>query len=184
MGLNLMRIEDKLRPPAQIKREANRIVYREYTPGLIEIDKGAKAEKERVKKEQDAIMAVALCQPHRGVFNSKTGRYEAGSDDPRLSEPLGRFCADHGLRNELYEAGEEYGRRVREARIAMGLSAGQLPVLDAGGSAQTPEQIEARRELAESRLREARGILLQIDRRLPQAMTRVTADAQEPYARE
>src|SRR5579872_4192360 len=161
MGLNLMRIEDKLRPPAAVRREANRIVFSIEARGLREIDRAAKAERERIEQERAAIEAQIKAQPHRRDFTRLPADWPPGADT-RLSEALGRFCAVRRLRDELYLAGAEYGERVRQARIALGLPGGQLSILDAGASAQTEAQIAARKDLALSRLAEAKGVLINI----------------------
>ena len=70
---------------------------------------------ERVEAAERAeAMSVALAQPHR-----------AGSDDPRLAFPLGRFCAsvwrnDLAFGNAMHAAGAEYSKEVRAVKVARG----------------------------------------------------------------
>lgn len=65
---------------------------------LTTVEQIALAEKARAQRE----MSVVLAQPHRQGNNSQ------------LSESvLGRFCQQHRLRRELYDAGIEYGAMKR-----------------------------------------------------------------------
>jgi len=183
MGLNLMRIEEKIRPAAKIKAAADRIVFSTEARGLISHARAAKAERERIEKEREAVEAQIKAQPHRREFQTLPSDWPPGAET-RLHASLGRFCARFRLRNELWLAGEDYESRVREARLAEGLPAGQVNILDGGVSSQTPEQIEARKQLALQRLNAAKGILFNISPKLPGAMLRLTVDSLEPYPRE
>ena len=58
-------------------------------------------------RKQREAKATVLAQPHR-----------KGSDDPRLTDALGRFCARIGLSDEAYQAGSDYERLMMRWRSA------------------------------------------------------------------
>ena len=122
-------------------------------------------------KETDEIMSVVRAQPHR-----------RGSDDARLSEPLGRFCAVQRLREECYRAGSQYGEIVRQAKAAMGFRVPGL-VPNKEGLPLTDDQIEAIKIAALQRLDNANCVLVAVMYRLPRAMEKLCYDQLEisPY---
>lgn len=81
---------------------------------------------------------VALAQPHR-----------RGDTEQKLASPLGRFVVRHKLREELYDAGNEYAGMVRcyyAAKLPAGAMTGvpQLPGDDrTGGSGNGVSQEKA-----------------------------------------
>lgn len=123
---------------------------------------------------QDAL-SVGLAQPHR-----------RGSDDTRLGTPLGRFCAaprgagSVPLGDHCWHAGERYAEIVRDAKTAQGFDVHGWAPSDNAVFSLTPEQIEARRDLAVSRLREADAVLRAAVPRLPRIMERLCYDQLEP----
>lgn len=124
---------------------------------------------ERIEAQERAeAVAVALAQPHR-----------RGSDNPKAGEPLHEFCALYGLRRECYDAGIRYAEIVGEAKTAQGFSVPGWTPGDSGYEQRTPEQIEARKELALIKLRNAEGVLRIVQCR-PTAMERLTFDQREP----
>lgn len=69
--------------------------------------------KEAEAKEYRENMQPVANQPHR--------RNAPDPLDRRLSSALGRFCIAHGLRSELFDAGEEWGNLLRRWRAAKGV---------------------------------------------------------------
>lgn len=69
--------------------------------------------KEAEAKEYRENMQTVANQPHR--------RNAPDPLDRRLSSALGRFCIAHGLRSELFDAGEEWGNLLRRWRAAKGV---------------------------------------------------------------
>ena len=120
-------------------------------------------------READEIMSVVRSQPHR-----------RGSDDPRLSEPLGRFCALHKLREECYRAGSQYGEITRQAKAAMGFRVPGLVAGENGALARSDDELERDKFLALKRLDDANCVLVSIMYRLPRAMEKLTFDQLEP----
>lgn len=120
-------------------------------------------------REREETMATALAQPHR-----------RGSDDIRLSEPLGRFCAAHKLRDECYNAGVRYAEIVGEAKTAQGFPVPGWTPGDSGFEKLTEAQIFAKKELAVQRLKDVNGALIAVIARLPRAMERVCFDQLAP----
>jgi len=124
--------------------------------------------------EREANIAQARLQPHR-----------QGSDDPRLSTPLGRFCASpHGslprLGDHCYQAGERYAEIVRDARNAQGFHVDGWSPSDNAAFSLTPAQMSARKDLAIIRRRYADNILKAVISRLPWAMERLCYHQLEP----
>jgi hypothetical protein len=117
---------------------------------------------------EDAV-SVALAQPHR-----------RGSDDPRLSEPLGRFVAVHRLRPECYEAGNRYAEIVKEAKSASGFNVAGWAPGGQGDCDMTDAQRQARKELALSRREKADAELRSVMARAPRVMERLCYDQSEP----
>jgi len=144
--------------------QPNRIVFTTEVKGLVS---GSRSPRE--EREQREAMAVALAQPHR-----------TGSDDRRLGTPLGRFCRRLRLRDELYDAGEQYCEIVRQAKAAKGFNVPGLAPGESDLGALTEEQIAAMREAAVLRLKKADEVLLAIMPRLPRAMERFAYDQLEP----
>jgi hypothetical protein len=70
------------------------------------------AELERAARDIEKV--VVLAQPHR-----------RGNSDQRRSSPLGCFVIDHKLRDELYDAGNEYAALVRRLWAAKGVPVDQ-----------------------------------------------------------
>lgn len=66
------------------------------------------AEIERHSREHE--MAVVLAQPHR-----------RGERDQKAASALGRFVLQQKLKEEVYDAGEEYAALVRRWRVAKGV---------------------------------------------------------------
>lgn len=75
-------------------RERNGRIQRPTTVAQIE---AAEAEQRRHE------MSVVLAQPHR-----------RGDEDQLCASALGRFVKAHGLRRELYDAGEQYANLKRQ----------------------------------------------------------------------
>jgi hypothetical protein len=149
-------------------KSADRIVFSTEARGLQAIDKAAQEERKRTDAERAQTMAVALAQPHR-----------QGSTDPRLSEPLGRFCAAHRLKNECWRAGNQHAEVLRQAKAARGFKVPDL--IGAGGNSDlTPQQIEAMREAAVIRERDAIAVLVTVMPRAPRAVERFVYDQLEP----
>lgn len=63
--------------------------------------------KELQRAREETEKQTVLAQPHR-----------RGERDQKAASALGRFCLQHKLEGELYQAGEEYGNLVRRWRIA------------------------------------------------------------------
>lgn len=167
MGLrDLQRILEPVKPVLPTR---NPIVFSTEARGLRSHSRPVKDDlPTREQKERAEIMSIAIAQPHR-----------RGSDDIRLSEPLGRFCAVHKLREALYEAGCDYAVIIRQAKTARGFNVhGFSPAQ--GEQALTEKQIEAIREAAIMRERKANDILRGIMPRLPNAMEAICYDQREP----
>lgn len=125
---------------------------------------------ERIEAAERAeTLSVALGHPHRN-----------GSDDPRLATPLGRFCAHQKLGDHCRQAGEQYREIVEDDKIARGFQVHGWAPSDRGYVGMTLAQIEARKELAIKRRREADAILRAVIPRLAWAMERLVYEEQEP----
>ena len=125
---------------------------------------------ERIEAAERAEnIAFVASQPHR-----------QGSDDPRLSDPLGRFCAVQRLGDHCRQAGVRYREVVEDDKIARGFTVNGWAPSDRGYAGLTDQQIEARKELAIRRRHEADAILRSIMPRLPWAMERLVYEEQEP----
>jgi hypothetical protein len=123
-------------------------------------------------QERAETLSIALNQPHR-----------RGNDDKRLSDAFGRFCLNHKPRplgDHCYHAGNRYAEIVREAKNALGLTVIAWSPSDGGYMSLTPDEIQARRDLALSRKREADEVLRAIMPRLPGALERLVYDLTEP----
>lgn len=145
--------------------------------------------------ESAEAMAVALAQPHR-----------AGSDDPWLAFPLGRFCRrtwvgddrrTSELRNACFGAGNDYATEIRIAKIARGEHVeGVYSESRCVNSADLPDDPKVRAaliaaakaaiEAADGKVRRANECLLAIMPRLPRAMERLCCasdplDEPSPY---
>jgi hypothetical protein len=126
------------------------------------------------REDEAAIMAVALNQPHwRGVPElGSVAQYDMNY----LPSPLGKFCREHHENGDgspmsyrtstaflRYRAGMEYAMVVNDARIAEGLKGAQR---GDSGDPQAPddEKLQARKELCRKRLREAKDVIVTVDR--------------------
>jgi hypothetical protein len=65
------------------------------------------------RSRDDAIMSVALAQPHRSGAKDQA--------DPRLESPFGRFCVGWKLRREISVAADDFSALVRGWRAAKGV---------------------------------------------------------------
>lgn len=137
---------------------------------------------ERVEAAERAdAVSVALAQPHR-----------AGSDDPRLAFPLGRFCAtawrnDHDFGRKMHAAGGSYAGDVRSLKVASGFhvigSERESMAAPNGDDDLSPEEIQAMRANIfglRMALKRADELLLNVMPRLPRAMVRLCFDHDEP----
>jgi len=165
------------------QREEGRIVYSTQTPGVATIAKEIRErEKAALGKTQEDVMSVALSQPHRRGFPRDAAEAaKAGSEASRLSEPLGRLCARHRLREELWHAGCDYAVIVRNAKSAMGFDVAGLMPAEWPGPPLTDAQLDAVKELALQRLDNANAALRRVIERLPRVMERICFDQLEPY---
>lgn len=135
----------------------------------------------RVREERQAAleraraMSVVLAQPHR-----------RGSDDLRLSEPFGRFCAAQRLGEHCWLAGVRYAEIIRQEKQARGFGVYGWAPSDGGYDIAklTPEQIEAMREAAILRLTTANWILRGVMPRLPGSLERLVYEQLEPAIRD
>lgn len=125
--------------------------------------------KDYEQREREDTVSVARAQPHR-----------RGSDDPRAGEPLFEFCRLHQLRSECYAAGNRYAEIVGEAKTAQGFSVPGWTPGDSGFEKLTFAQIEARKELALIKLKNAEAVLRAVMPRLPARMESLTFDQREP----
>jgi hypothetical protein len=104
------------------------------------------------ERDEAAIMAVALAQPHR-----------RGSRDPALSEPLGAFClrrwppspsdgpysGNAGHRFDMFHAGRAYAEVVHHHRVLLGLGAGSVTTAEGLSCDRTEAQRSADLRLAQ-----------------------------------
>jgi hypothetical protein len=123
-------------------------------------------------ERRDAV-SVALKQPHKPSI-----------DNPRRSEPLGRFCAllPISTGDRCWQAGQRYAEIVREHKTARGFDVLGWAPSDRGYSGVTPEQLEARRDLAIARKHEADRELNHLSSRLPRVLELLCYDQREPIA--
>ena len=119
--------------------------------------------------ERASNIAQIAAQPHR-----------QGSDDPRLCDPLGRFCAAQLLGDHCRQAGVRYREVIEDDKIARGFTVNGWAPSDRGYAGLTDEQIQARKELAIRRRAEADAILRGVMWRLPWVMERLVYEEQEP----
>lgn len=80
----------------------------------------------------DAIMSLVISQPHRRPFGEK-------ANSPLAASPLGRFCLTHKLRDEMYDAAEDWARTYRKWLNAQP-GAQRLPG-DGGDGADIPYEL-------------------------------------------
>ena len=171
MGRNLDRYKigagTRGMPPIAVERGRDKVVYSTEQPkfsGARELPLTEQA------KERAENIATVLKQPHR-----------AGSDNPRLGTALGRFCAAQRLGDHCWHAGERYGEIIQDAKLAMGFSIrGGAWGADGGWQELTDAQLEARKELALARLKDAELMLRAIMPRLPAALDRLCYDDRDP----
>lgn len=131
----------------------------------------------------EANRAVVLSQPHRMPIYDAFGRVIARADDKRLESALGRFCAMHKPRplgDHCYQSGLRYGEIVREYKNAMGFDTPGRGSGDFDYLILTGPQVQARKELAIMRKREADEILMALMPRLPRAMEKLCYDEFTP----
>lgn len=119
--------------------------------------------------ERAEALSVALSHPHR-----------AGSDDPRLATPLGRFCAGLKLGDHCRQAGERYREIIEDDKIARGFQVHGWAPSDRGYFGLTEAQLEARKELAIRRRREADEIARAVHSRAPWVMEKLVYEEMEP----
>lgn len=120
------------------------------------------------QRETEETMSTAIAQPHR-----------RGSEDRRLSEPLGRLIAASRLRSDLYDVGEAFAVVVYNARRAQGLGGPPGAPPDDGYPELSDKEIETRNELSIMRRKEAEDMLWRLDRRLPGLMIELCVDQLE-----
>jgi hypothetical protein len=191
-----MALEDRLRPKAPLRGE-DRIIMTFSIPGSSPLAKAAEADRKRREEERAEVMSVALRQPHRGGSHN-----EPGSDDPKLSTALGRFCANfkpRPLGSHCYRAGSKYGEIIGEARTAQGFSVPGWEPGDRGywETCSKPNcdkrdprspiclcAAQARKELALMRLKEANALLTSIIAGMPWQMCRLCFDSIDPSPQE
>ena len=149
--------------------EAGKIVFTTEARGLASHSPARGRQTPAQIKEAEEIMGVVKAQPHR-----------RGSDDPRLSEPLGRFVASHNLRSECYDAGNRYAEIVKEAKSAMGFDVAGWAPGGQGDYGLDEAQLQARKELALDRRKRADEVLMRLMPRLPRAMERFAYEQMEP----
>lgn len=149
--------------------QSGRIIYSTEAKGLASHARAVARQTPAELKAAAEMMAVVKAQPHR-----------MGSDDFRLSEPLGRFVASHRLRSECYDAGNRYAEIVKEAKSAMGFDVAGWAPGGQGDCALTDAQLQARKDLAVGRRREADDVLARLMPRLPRVMEKFAYDQIEP----
>jgi hypothetical protein len=100
------------------------------------LHRGSQSERldEISRREQEAIMSVVLCQPHR------RGRLNAMSDT-RLVDAVGRFCRDHRLHGCILDAACEYLAAERRWMAGYGAPKGFEQHSGGGGAGPTAEQM-------------------------------------------
>lgn len=106
------------------KREANGRLQR---PTLAQL-KDMQGERYRENMQQVAQ------QPHRRAFRDPM--------DVRLENPLGRFCAFHGLRRELYQAGLDWAEMRRSWNSAKGVPDSEHHGGMGSGLGPSPETVD------------------------------------------
>jgi hypothetical protein len=154
----------------------SRIIYTTDVKGL------SARQTPREEAERREIMSVALAQPHR-----------AGSSDPRLATPLGRFVENSWPRTDrlyfaCYRAGCDYAKDVSAAKTARGFT------VEGCGGEQTRQslisdfptfaQIAAQRAVIAELDRvvaRANETLIEVHARLPRAMERLCCTFGEPF---
>lgn len=130
--------------------------------------------------EQDEAVSVGIAQPHRKDFRGDAAEAsKAGSAFARLSDPLGRFCAVHGLHEGCYAAGDEYDKILRKAKAAKGFVVPDVVAGENEGQL-TEVQIQAMRDAAVLREQKISGLLRAIMPRAPRVMERLCYDKLEP----
>ena len=118
-----------------------------------------------VREEADTL-SVALAQPHRRPLNGVddiSGGYKPDPRSERLESVLGRFCANwkpRPLGDHCYQAGLRYAEIIRDYKLAMGFNVIGWAKTDMAYECLTDEQLQARKELAIKRKREADGELV------------------------
>jgi hypothetical protein len=189
-GQSVVNDETKPRIP---DRGKDRVVWRDGAPhyrGAVVVNpvqERLKEEDQQTNAEREEMLHVALTQPHRkGFANASAEASKAGSSFSRLSEPLGRLCATpqpstgRPLGDHCWQAGQRYAEIVKEFKTAWGFDVEGWAPGSNGMEPFTPEQIEARKQLAISRKKEADEVLTRIIPRLPRAMERLCYDQLEP----
>jgi len=191
MGLNLMRIEDKIRPAAKIKAAADRIVFSTEARGLISHARAVEEDRKAREAARAAEIAAVVAQPHR-----------RGSYDPKRESALGRFCDDFKpfpLGDHCYRAGVRYAEIIGEAKTAQGFPVPGYEPPERGYWEQCAKpncdkrdprssvclcSAQARKELALMRLRDADAILAAIFPGLPWQMYRLCFNSLDPAPQE
>jgi hypothetical protein len=97
------------------------------------------------EREAREIRSVALAQPHR-----------RGSDDPKAGSPLWEACSRLRLRQEIYEAGEQYGEISMNYKATIDISG---PSRGNAGESSTEEQQAVRATVAKDRYWKAINVL-------------------------
>lgn len=97
------------------------------------------------EREAREMRSVALAQPHR-----------RGNEDVRAGSPLWEACARLRLRQELYEAGEQYGEISANYKVTIDISG---PGRGIAGEVASDEEQTARAELAKDRYWKAINVL-------------------------
>lgn len=81
-----------------------------YPCGKIKKTRNIQQIAEAERALQEAEMQVVLAQPHR-----------QGNRSQLAESPFGRFCLEHKLRSELYDAGDAFAALKRKWRSAWGV---------------------------------------------------------------
>lgn len=95
--------------------------------GKLQRPTAAEREAARLRREAGE-RATVLAQPHR-----------RGNYDQLCASALGRHVLDHGLRRELYDAGEEYAETARRWRALKGVPVG-LQAVGAGSGGEVADE--------------------------------------------
>lgn len=162
--------------------KSGRIIYSTEAKGLASHSRTLARQTPAQIKAADEIMSVVKAQPHR-----------QGSDDPRLSDPLGQFCAAQWVpiwvdgrdanrehRDDMYRAGCQYGEIVHQHRVLMDLGDGGRTTPEGISCALTDEQRRANCDAARLKREAAEGILRNVHSRGVSAMTRLCVEGRDP----
>lgn len=118
-------------------------------------------------RERDAIMAVAMAQPHRvGVSDLPS--------DAWMASALGRFCRSHwrdrDTQHARWQDGERYAQLIDAERISRRFPPRQCAQADTTGSQLTLAEMYERRAEAAHALCEAEDAMRQADPKAPPAI--------------